>query len=77
MKGSDILQYTAALARAYAYSLKKYSSVNIFCLFLFFMLQEGVGDKIAKKIDEFIKTGKLEKLEKVVTLLSFMARVIV
>ena len=26
---------------------------------------EGVGEKIAKKIDEFIATGKLQKLEKV------------
>lgn len=26
---------------------------------------KGVGAKIAQKIDEFIKTGKLEKLEKV------------
>ncbi|XP_076440978.1 DNA polymerase beta-like [Babylonia areolata] len=26
---------------------------------------DGVGEKIAKKIDEFIKTGKLEKLEKI------------
>lgn len=26
---------------------------------------QGIGDKIGKKIDEFIKTGKLEKLEKI------------
>ncbi|KAK7111393.1 hypothetical protein V1264_011031 [Littorina saxatilis] len=26
---------------------------------------DGVGDKIAKKIDEFIQTGKLQKLEKI------------
>lgn len=26
---------------------------------------DGVGDKIAKKIDEFIETGTLQKLEKV------------
>lgn len=26
---------------------------------------KGVGDKISKKIDEFLNTGKLEKLEKV------------
>ncbi|CAL1543179.1 unnamed protein product [Lymnaea stagnalis] len=26
---------------------------------------DGIGDKIAKKIDEFIKTGKLEKLDKI------------
>ena len=25
----------------------------------------GIGDKISKKIDEFISTGKLDKLEKV------------
>jgi DNA polymerase beta len=25
----------------------------------------GVGDKISKKIDEFLQTGKLQKLEKV------------
>jgi DNA polymerase beta len=25
----------------------------------------GIGDKISKKIDEFIQTGKLQKLEKV------------
>ena len=30
------------------------------------MCQPGIGDKIGKKIDEFIKTGKLEKLEKVI-----------
>ena len=29
------------------------------------LLQSGVGDKIAKKIDEILSTGKLEKLEKV------------
>ena len=26
---------------------------------------DGIGDKISKKIDEFISTGKLDKLEKV------------
>ncbi|XP_064608972.1 DNA polymerase beta-like [Liolophura sinensis] len=26
---------------------------------------DGIGDKIGKKIDEFIRTGKLEKLEKI------------
>ena len=26
---------------------------------------QGIGDKIAKKIDEFISTGQLAKLEKV------------
>ena len=26
---------------------------------------DGIGDKISKKIDEFIQTGKLNKLEKV------------
>ena len=31
----------------------------------FLTMQPGIGDKIGKKIDEFIKTGKLEKLEKV------------
>jgi len=32
---------------------------------LFLTWKRGIGDKIGKKIDEFIKTGKLEKLEKV------------
>ena len=27
--------------------------------------KDGVGDKIGKKIDEFLQTGKLAKLEKV------------
>lgn len=27
--------------------------------------QDGVGAKIAEKIDEFLQTGKLRKLEKV------------
>jgi len=31
----------------------------------YIILQEGIGEKIAKKIEEFIKTGKVEKLEKV------------
>ena len=31
----------------------------------FLSLQNGVGEKIAKKIDELLNTGKLEKLEKV------------
>lgn len=34
--------------------------------FSFVFKQDGIGDKIGKKIDEFIRTGKLEKLEKVV-----------
>ena len=29
------------------------------------LLQDGVGAKIAEKIDEFLSTGKLRKLEKV------------
>lgn len=28
-------------------------------------MQDGVGEKIAKKIDEILATGKLNKLEKV------------
>ena len=28
-------------------------------------LQDGVGEKIAKKIDEILDTGKLQKLEKI------------
>lgn len=35
-------------------------------LFLFFF-QDGVGAKIAEKIDEFLATGKLRKLEKVIS----------
>lgn len=31
-----------------------------------YLLQDGVGEKIAKKIDEFLETGKLQKLEKVI-----------
>ena len=26
---------------------------------------DGIGDRISKKIDEFLQTGKLDKLEKV------------
>ena len=43
-------------------------SVSCLMQFLKFpinLFQAGIGDKIGKKIDEFIKTGKLEKLEKV------------
>ena len=29
------------------------------------LFQQGVGDKIAKKIDEILATGKLNKLEKI------------
>lgn len=32
---------------------------------LFIFGQDGVGAKIAEKIDEFLQTGKLRKLEKV------------
>ena len=28
-------------------------------------MKDGVGDKIAKKIDEILSTGQLQKLEKV------------
>ena len=34
------------------------------------MFKDGIGDKIGKKIDEFIATGKLQKLEKVSKILS-------
>lgn len=39
----------------------------IMCIF-----QDGVGAKIAKKLDEFIGTGKLEKLEKVTDMFCFL-----
>ena len=29
------------------------------------VFQDGVGEKIAKKIDEILDTGKLEKLDKI------------
>lgn len=34
-------------------------------MFVFTFQQDGVGAKIAEKIDEFLQTGKLRKLEKV------------
>ena len=34
------------------------------------VFQDGVGDKIGKKIDELIATGKLQKLEKVCMIMS-------
>lgn len=34
-------------------------------MFVFTSQQDGVGAKIAEKIDEFLQTGKLRKLEKV------------
>ena len=36
---------------------------NYLCLS--FIIKPGIGDKIAKKLDEYIETGKLGKLEKV------------
>ena len=41
------------------------------------LLQPGVGEKIGKKIDEFIATGKLEKLEKVIIVYLFCPQVYV
>lgn len=38
--------------------------VSIAFIFITF-LKDGVGAKIAEKIDEFLQTGKLRKLEKV------------
>lgn len=32
---------------------------------LFYLHQDGVGAKIAEKIDEYLKTGKLKKLDKI------------
>lgn len=32
----------------------------------------GIGDKIAKKIDEFLSTGKLQKLEDVFILINLL-----
>lgn len=32
---------------------------------MFTLLQPGIGEKIAKKIDEFLATGHLKKLDKV------------
>lgn len=40
-----------------------YLEIHLSLLFLFW--QDGVGAKIAEKIDEFLQTGKLRKLEKV------------
>lgn len=40
----------------------------IYISYLLSLLNEtkpGIGDKIAKKLDEYIETGKLGKLEKV------------
>lgn len=37
------------------------SKINLLCL------QDGVGAKIAEKIDEYLTTGKLRKLEKVLS----------
>lgn len=37
-----------------------------FFSFFFFCQKDGIGEKIAKKIDEFIDTGSLKKLEKVI-----------
>ena len=34
--------------------------------FFVFCQKDGIGEKIAKKIDEFIDTGSLKKLEKVI-----------
>ena len=38
-------------------------------------LQDGVGEKIAKKIDEILATGKLNKLEKVYTTTLYVVHV--
>lgn len=35
-------------------------------LLFFFIAQAGIGIKISKKIDEFIKCGKVDKVEKVI-----------
>lgn len=37
-----------------------------YSFFSFFCQKDGIGEKIAKKIDEFIDTGSLKKLEKVI-----------
>lgn len=41
-------------------------------LFAFTFQQDGVGAKIAEKIDEFLQTGKLRKLEKVSLVLEYV-----
>lgn len=48
------------------FSFEGFLCLLVITIFIFITIsKDGVGAKIAEKIDEFLQTGKLRKLEKV------------